>query len=64
MTPLNMRVACCIGILDRMLSELKELALDPALDAADEQTVKHHAEDCIGLGNKVLDLLKQFPRRR
>jgi hypothetical protein len=35
-----------------------KLANDPTLDAADRQTVKHHAEDCIGLGNKVLEILK------
>lgn len=57
MNQLNMRVAVAIGLLDRMLSELKELALDPALDAADRQTVKHHAEDCVGLGNRVLEIL-------
>lgn len=47
-----------IGLLDRALSELKILALSD-LDAADLQTVKHHAEDCIGLGNRVLQILAE-----
>lgn len=46
-----------IGLLDRALSELKILALSD-LDAADTQTVKHHAEDCVGLGNRVLQILE------
>jgi hypothetical protein len=46
-----------IGLLDRALSELKLLALSD-IDAADIQTVKHHAEDCIGLGNRVLQILE------
>lgn len=48
-----------IGNLDRALSELKLLALDARLDEADAQTIKHHAEDCIGLGNRVLQILKE-----
>lgn len=52
-TPQTVRV---IGLLDRALSEFKLLALSD-IDAADIQTVKHHAEDCIGLGNRVLQIL-------
>lgn len=47
-----------IGKLDRCLSELKLHALNPLLDEADIQTIKHHAEDCVGLGNRVLEILK------
>lgn len=47
-----------IGLLDRALSELKVLALSQ-LDEADRQTVKHHAEDCVGLGWRVLQILNQ-----
>lgn len=59
LTPLNIRTVQNIGLLDRCLSVLKELALDPNLDEADTQTVKHHAEDCIGLGQRVLEILKE-----
>lgn len=45
-----------IGTLDQCLSRLKILAKSD-LDAADRQTVKHHAEDCILLGRHVLDIL-------
>lgn len=54
---MNEQTIRTIGLLDRALSELKILALSD-LDAADIQTVKHHAEDCVGLGNRVLDILK------
>jgi hypothetical protein len=50
------KVVAGIGLLDRALSELKVLALG-SLDEADRQTVKHHAEDCIGLGWRVLQIL-------
>jgi len=46
-----------IGTLDRCLSELKVLAQDPNLDEPDRQTIRHHAEDCIGLGTRVLEIL-------
>lgn len=46
-----------IGMLDRILSEMMILA-KTNLDAADIQTMKHHAEDMIGCGTKVLELLK------
>ena len=45
-----------IGRLDRVLSELLVFA-DLAPDAANVQTLKHHAEDMIGVGNKILKLL-------
>lgn len=54
---MNEQTIQTIGLLDRALSELKILALSN-LDAADIQTVKHHAEDCIGLGNRVLQILE------
>lgn len=52
----DVRTALVIGNLDRALSELKLLALED-IDAADIQTVKHHAEDCIGLGQRLLEIL-------
>lgn len=42
-----------IGRLDRLLSEFLLLAKTP-LDEADHQTIKHHAEDLIGVGNAAL----------
>lgn len=46
-----------IGRLDRMLSELIESAASGSLDDPDKQTLKHHAEDMIGAGNKIIKLL-------
>ena len=42
-----------IGRLDRILSEFLLLS-QLALDQADLQTIKHHAGDLIGVGNKAL----------
>lgn len=39
-----------IGRLDRQLSEFLLHAADPHLDEADRQTIKHHADDLIGVG--------------
>ena len=47
-----------IGELDHALSQLKIIALAKSdIGEANIQTVKHHAEDCIGLGQKVLQIL-------
>jgi len=43
-----------IGRLDRVLSKLVLCGKDPALDEADKQTLKHHAEDMIAAGQKIL----------
>lgn len=59
LTEMNLRALFAIGLLDRALSELKMLALDPMLDSSDAQTVKHHAEDCVGLGQRVLKILEK-----
>lgn len=47
-----------IGRADRILSEYLVLAEDPRLDAADRQTLKHHADDFIGVGYAALKRLK------
>ena len=51
-----------IGQLDRLLSELiltaKELE---RLDEADRNTLKHHAEDMIGAGHKMMEYLDPDP---
>ncbi len=46
-----------IGRLDRLLSELIDFAKNEVYDKPDEQTLKHHAEDMIGAGNKILELM-------
>lgn len=45
-----------IGRLDRILSELIDTA-QTNLDKYDKQTLKHHAEDMIGAGEKILKLI-------
>lgn len=47
-----------IGRLDRCLSELLLLTECPTLDTADARTLKHHADDLIGVGQKALENLK------
>lgn len=46
-----------IGKLDRVLSEFLILT-EGFLDQADAQTLKHHADDLIGVGSKALKTLK------
>lgn len=46
-----------IGRLDRLLSEFL-LATETKVDEADWQTLKHHAQDLIGVGQKGLLNLK------
>lgn len=48
-----------IGRLDRCLSEFLLLTESPLLDTADAQTLKHHADDLIGVGKKALSNLKE-----
>lgn len=48
-----------IGRTDRCLSELiVEAETAAGLDAADRQTLHHHADDLIGVGQKIQKLLK------
>jgi hypothetical protein len=47
-----------IGRLDRLLSEFLSAAKDPSLDMADKQTIKHHADDLIGVGKAALDAVR------
>lgn len=47
-----------IGTLDRCISEMLVMASNlEHYDLADQQTLKHHAEDAIAAGQKVLQLL-------
>ena len=46
-----------IGRLDRLLSEFLVAAEGP-LDEADRQTMKHHADDLIGVGQAALEKLR------
>lgn len=48
-----------IGTLDRCLSEMILASEDTTIDGPDWQTLKHHAEDMIGAGNKILENLKE-----
>lgn len=48
-----------IGRLDRALSEVLYLAQEDGLDAVDAMTLRHHADDCIGVGNKLLDIFEE-----
>ncbi len=43
-----------IGRLDRVLSQLIGYAKDKSREDADKQTLKHHAEDMIAAGEKIL----------
>lgn len=47
-----------IGRLDRLLSKMVNWSKEPAhsalVDEANRQTLKHHAEDMIAAGNKIL----------
>jgi hypothetical protein len=46
-----------IGRLDRLLSEFLVACADPSIDEADRQTLKHHADDLVGVGNAGLKKL-------
>jgi hypothetical protein len=46
-----------IGRLDRLLSEFLSSAKSGELDEADKQTIKHHADDLIGVGNAAIKAL-------
>lgn len=43
-----------IGRLDRCLSEFLDL-FSSDIDNPDRQTLKHHADDLIGVGNAMLE---------
>lgn len=47
-----------IGRLDRVLSVMILAAKNPETDLADRQTLKHHAEDMVAAGNRIIELLK------
>lgn len=48
-----------IGRLDRDLSELMIAVKDPQTDDANLQTLKHHAEDMVAAGNRILEICKE-----
>lgn len=51
-----------IGRLDRLLSEFLLLTKAP-IDEADRQTLKHHSDDLIGVGQKALENLSDEQKR-
>lgn len=57
--PVALGINDVIGRLDRVLSEFLHLATEPGLDVVDGQTLKHHADDLIGVGTKALEVLKE-----
>lgn len=46
-----------IGQLDRMLSEFLHVVRTTDFDEPDRQTLKHHADDLIGVGKAALEAL-------
>jgi hypothetical protein len=52
-----------IGQLDRALSLFLSLYNDN-LDDADRQTLKHHADDLVGCGKKMIGQLAERPARQ
>lgn len=44
--------------LDNCLSKMIIYAVEWDLGGANVQTLKHHAEDMIGAGNKILEVFK------
>lgn len=64
--PMSIHLAETTGRLDRLISEMKihakraaEQRLPPVVyDEADVQTLKHHAEDMIAIGQYVLRKLE------
>ncbi len=55
--PVNLDFNQMIGGIDRMLSEFLHAVEDPALDEVNAHTLKHHADDLIGVGNHALKKL-------
>lgn len=49
-----------IGRLDRSISEMMVAAKEPGITPADRQTLKHHAEDVIAAGERVLELHREW----
>lgn len=50
-----------IGRLDRLLSEFLLLYKGGAIDPANRKTLKHHADDLIGVGERMHELLNPPP---
>jgi hypothetical protein len=48
-----------IGRLDRVLSEFLRACERPNLECVDAMTLRHHADDLIGVGTKALEVLKE-----
>lgn len=63
MTALARSLDAMIGRLDRLLSEFL-LAAASQLDEADRQTIKHHADDLVGVGEAALKRLGISPTHR
>ncbi len=58
LAPVALTVDDTVGRLDRLLSEFLWLVESDVLDQVDAQTLKHHADDLIGVGQSALKKLK------
>jgi len=57
--PVKMDFNLMIGSLDRLLSAFLLFTESAELDEVDAQTLKHHADDLIGVGTHALKKLKR-----
>jgi hypothetical protein len=57
LVPVIIEFDLMIGKLDRGLSEFLHACEDPLLDAVNAHTLKHHADDLIGVGTHALKKL-------
>lgn len=57
--PVQMDFNLFIGSLDRLLSMFLAFTEMEELDEIDAQTLKHHADDLIGVGEKALKTLAE-----
>ncbi len=60
--PVTMDFNNMIGSLGRLLSAFLLFTESPKLDEVDAQTLKHHADDLIGVGTHALKKLAQRGR--
>lgn len=54
----HVEINASIGELDRLLSEFLWLTEQDNLDTVDAHTLKHHADDLIGVAQKALETLR------
>jgi len=62
LVPITIDFNQMIGNLDRLLSEFLQATEAPELDEVDAHTLKHHADDLIGVGQKALATITERMR--